>query len=63
MAAASTFAGYSLRHPIEGISSFGPTLSEATFGVLGSSFKPERDIASLDGKVILVTGGMCTMSA
>ncbi|KAJ5670623.1 uncharacterized protein N7477_005986 [Penicillium maclennaniae] len=57
VAATSPFAGYSLRHPIEGISSFGPTLNEATFGLLGSSFKPERDIASLDSKVVLVTGG------
>ncbi|KAJ5298260.1 uncharacterized protein N7443_006380 [Penicillium atrosanguineum] len=57
VAVTSSFVGYSLRHPIEGISSFGPTLNEATFGLLGSSFKPERDIASLDGKVVLVTGG------
>ncbi|KAJ5456406.1 hypothetical protein N7530_011680 [Penicillium desertorum] len=51
------FATYSLRHPREALSSFGPTLNEATFGYLGPSFKPERDIRSLDGKVILVTGG------
>lgn len=48
---------YSLHHPLEALSSLGPTLSEATFGLLGSSFKPERDIPSLHGKVILVTGG------
>ncbi|KAJ6179827.1 Nascent polypeptide-associated complex subunit beta [Penicillium mononematosum] len=51
------FATYSLRHPREALSSFGPTLNEATFGYLGPSFKPERDIRNLDGKVILVTGG------
>jgi hypothetical protein len=48
---------YGLRHPLEGLSSFGPTVSEATFGLLGSSFKPERDLPSLEGKTILVTGG------
>lgn len=63
VAAASGFAGYSLRHPLEGLSSVGPTLNEATFGLLGSSFKPERDIASLEGKVILVTGGKLTVPA
>ncbi|KGO46913.1 Short-chain dehydrogenase/reductase SDR [Penicillium expansum] len=51
------FATYSLRHPREALSSFGPTLNEATFGYLGTSFQPERDIRSLDGKVVLVTGG------
>ncbi|KAJ5143557.1 uncharacterized protein N7515_002344 [Penicillium bovifimosum] len=51
------FATYSLRHPLEAMSSFGPTLSEATFGLLGTAFKPERDIRDLDGKVVLVTGG------
>ncbi|KAJ5110070.1 Nascent polypeptide-associated complex subunit beta [Penicillium argentinense] len=44
IAATSGFATHSLRHPLEGLSSFGPTLNEATFGLLGSSFKPERDI-------------------
>ncbi|KAI2793368.1 hypothetical protein POX_b03422 [Penicillium oxalicum] len=51
------FATYALRHPLEGLSSFGPTLSEATFGLLGASFKPERDISDIEGKTILVTGG------
>ncbi|OQD94487.1 hypothetical protein PENSOL_c025G10353 [Penicillium solitum] len=51
------FVTYSLRHPREALSSFGPTLNEATFGYLGASFQPERDIRSLDGKVVLVTGG------
>lgn len=63
MAAASGFAKYSLRHPLEGLSSFGPTLNEASLGLLGSSFQPERDIASLEGKVILVTGGNLTVPA
>ncbi|KAJ5579571.1 uncharacterized protein N7459_005556 [Penicillium hispanicum] len=57
VSAASAFVPYSLRHPLEALSSFGPTLNEATFGLLGSSFQPERDIPSLDGKIILVTGG------
>ncbi|KAJ5171129.1 uncharacterized protein N7500_003912 [Penicillium coprophilum] len=51
------FATYSLRHPREALSSFGPTLNEATFGFLGTSFQPERDIRDLEGKVVLVTGG------
>ncbi|KAF7719051.1 Uncharacterized protein PECH_000233 [Penicillium ucsense] len=55
--ATSGFATYALRHPLEGLSSFGPTLSEATFGLLGASFKPERDITDIEGKTILVTGG------
>jgi hypothetical protein len=63
MAATGSFAVYSMRHPLEGISSFGPTLNEATLGLLGSSFKPERDITSLDGKIILVTGGKFTVPA
>ena len=55
--AVSSFATHSLRHPFEAWSSFGPTLSESTLGLLGSSFKSERDIPSLEGKTILVTGG------
>ncbi|KAJ5946058.1 hypothetical protein N7454_002897 [Penicillium verhagenii] len=53
----SGFLSYGLWHPLESLSSVGPTLNEATFGLLGSSFKPERDIPSLEGKVILLTGG------
>lgn len=34
-----------------------PTLSELTFGLVGYSFNPQRDIGDLSGKVILVTGG------
>lgn len=55
--AAGSFATYALRHPLEGLSSFGPTLSEATFGLLGASFNPERDISGIEGKTIFVTGG------
>ncbi|KAJ5640764.1 Nascent polypeptide-associated complex subunit beta [Penicillium herquei] len=51
------FLPYGLWHPLESISSVGPTLNEATFGLLGYSFKPDRDIPSLEGKVILLTGG------
>ena len=58
--ASTGFLTYGLRHPLEIISSVGPTLSEATFGLLGSSFKPERDIPSLQGKFVLVTGGTYT---
>ncbi|KAJ5249137.1 Short-chain dehydrogenase/reductase SDR [Penicillium chermesinum] len=57
LVATSGLATYGLSHPLEACSSFGPTLNEATLGLLGSSFKPERDIPSLEGKVILVTGG------
>jgi hypothetical protein len=56
------FASYSLRHPREALSSFGPTLNESTFGILGASFKPERDIRNLEDKVILVTGGRLALS-
>jgi hypothetical protein len=58
IAAVCGFATYSLRHPREALSSFGPTLNETTFGILGASFQPERDIRSLKDKVVLVTGGM-----
>ncbi|KAJ5820606.1 hypothetical protein N7474_006197 [Penicillium riverlandense] len=51
------FATYAARHPWEMCASVGPTLSEVTFGLLGSSFKPERDFRNLEGKVVLVTGG------
>jgi hypothetical protein len=32
-------------------------LNESTFGLLGASFDPRRDITDLSGKVIFVTGG------
>lgn len=57
LAAVSGFATGGLRKPLEMMSSVGPTLNEATFGLLGSSFKPVRDIPDLAGKVIFVTGG------
>ena len=31
--------------------------------LFGKSFNPDSDIPSLDGKVILVTGGMVNMSS
>lgn len=46
-----------LRQPRDFFSSVGPTLNEFSFGLLGSSFKPERDVVDLTGKVIFVTGG------
>ncbi|KAJ5894920.1 hypothetical protein N7495_006611 [Penicillium taxi] len=55
--ATTGFVTHALRHPIESFLSIGPTLNEATVGLAGSYFKPERDIGSLKGKVILVTGG------
>ena len=47
-----------LRQPGDFYSSVGPTLNELSFGLLGSSFKPDRDVVDLAGKVIFVTGGM-----
>lgn len=57
IAAVGSFAFHTLRHPLDTYLSIGPTLSEATFGLFGSSFEPSRDIGDLSGKVILVTGG------
>lgn len=57
MFAGSGFLTYGLWHPLESLSSVGPTLNEATFGLLGPYFNPDRDIPSLEGKVILLTGG------
>jgi len=57
MFAGSGFLSYGLWHPWESLSSVGPTLNEATFGLFGSYFNPDRDIPSLEGKVILLTGG------
>lgn len=51
------FARHAITHPLDFAASVGPTLNEATFGLLGSSFDPQRDIEDLSGKVILVTGG------
>lgn len=55
--AMSTFALSALRQPGDLFASVGPTLNELSFGLLGSSFKPERDVEDLSGKVIFVTGG------
>lgn len=55
--ATSGFASYALLHPLQGLRGFGPTPSEATFGLLGPSFKPERDVSGVEGKTIFVTGG------
>ena len=52
------FTRHAITHPLDFAASVGPTLNEATFGLLGSSFDPQRDIGDLSGKVILVTGGM-----
>ncbi|EAU32560.1 predicted protein [Aspergillus terreus NIH2624] len=50
-------ASHALFHPVDMLLSVGPTLSETTCGLLGSSFDPERDVPDLSGKVIFVTGG------
>ncbi|KAL2866672.1 uncharacterized protein BJX67DRAFT_388438 [Aspergillus lucknowensis] len=48
---------HAIQHPVDFHHSAGPTLHEATAGLLGSSFNPERDVPDLSGKVIFVTGG------
>lgn len=55
-AISSLFAN-GVRQPRDFFSSVGPTLSELSFGLLGSSFEPERDVVDLAGKVVFVTGG------
>lgn len=50
-----------LSRPVESYCSFGPTVSEITFGLLGYSFNPERDINDLSGKVVFITGGMSSI--
>lgn len=47
----------SLRSPAEVWTAVGPSMNELTCGLMGQSFRPERDIPDLSGKVILVTGG------
>ncbi|KAH8705581.1 putative short-chain dehydrogenase/reductase family protein [Talaromyces proteolyticus] len=45
------------RDPCELWTAVAPTLGELTGGLVGRSFKPQRDIGDLSGKVILITGG------
>lgn len=61
MASVVTFLSNVLSRPVESYCSFGPTVSEITFGLLGYSFNPERDINDLSGKVVFVTGGVCSL--
>ncbi|KAL2216959.1 putative short-chain dehydrogenase/reductase family protein [Thermoascus aurantiacus ATCC 26904] len=56
LAALTNLITQGLRNPAEFYSSIGPTLNELTFGLLGSSFNPEKDINDLTGKVVFVTG-------
>lgn len=56
--AVSRFITVGLSNPIELWTASFPTLSELTFGLVGYSFEPQRDIGDLSGKVILVTGGI-----
>ncbi|EAW08826.1 putative short-chain dehydrogenase/reductase family protein [Aspergillus clavatus NRRL 1] len=53
----SKFASHAILHPLDFFSSVGPTLNELSFGLLGASFDPKRDIVDLSGKVVFVTGG------
>jgi hypothetical protein len=57
LAVAGSFASHAIRHPLDFYSSVGPTLNELTFGLLGASFDPRRNITDSSGKVIFVTGG------
>ena len=61
MASIVNFISNVLLRPVESYCSFGPTVSEITFGQLGYSFNPERDINDLSGKVVFVTGGMSSI--
>ena len=58
LAAIGSFGANLLRRPRDLFSSVGPTVNELTFGLLGQSFDPERDVIDLSGKVVFVTGGM-----
>lgn len=58
LGALNSLIAHGLLNPVEFYTSIGPTLNELTMGLLGPSFKPERDIADLTGKVVFVTGGM-----
>ncbi|KAF5015370.1 hypothetical protein F66182_13324, partial [Fusarium sp. NRRL 66182] len=48
---------HGLCNPAELWTAVGPTPNELTCGLIGHSFRPERDIPNLSGKAILVTGG------
>ena len=61
IAAVSSLICKTFAHPLEALSSIGPSLHELTFGHAGSSFTPERDIGDLVGKVVFVTGGNCLL--
>lgn len=57
MVAIGSMVAYTFRNPVESYLGVAPTLHELTMGLMGSSFRPERDIMDLTGKVIFVTGG------
>lgn len=59
---AGSLVCHALRHPGDFYSSVGPTVNELSFGLLGSSFQPKRDIGDLAGKVVFITGGKDTLS-
>ncbi|KAK1141778.1 hypothetical protein N8T08_008443 [Aspergillus melleus] len=54
---AGSLVRHALCHPADFYSSVGPTVNELSFGLLGSPFKPQRDIGDLSGKVVFITGG------
>ena len=58
LGAIGTIVANGLRRPRDLFSSVGPTLNELSFGLLGSSFDPERDVIDRSGKVVFVTGGV-----
>lgn len=51
-------AAHGITNPAELWTACGPTLNELTLGLFGQSFRPERDIPDLAGKVVFITGGM-----
>lgn len=55
--AALGVAAHGLRNPAEFWTAVGPTMNELSCGLMGHSFRPDRDIPDLSGKVIFVTGG------
>lgn len=58
ISAMANFLLNNLRRPAELYNSVGPTLNELSFGLLGESFVPERDIGDFSGRVVFVTGGI-----
>jgi hypothetical protein len=49
--------GFVLNHPVETLRLAGAAVHQTGLQLTGADFRPERDIVSQTGKVILVTGG------